>query len=341
MKLLEQLYQISAPSGKETAMRKFIMEYCKNIEGTKVSKDRKGNIYVTKGEDKNYPCIVAHMDEVHATNKNKEIVIHGNIIFGIDTKEMKLTGIGADDKNGIWVALNLLYTENVLKCAFFVGEETGCNGSKNANMAFFNNVRYVLQCDRRNSKDFITSANGVELSNKDFYEVCEAKKFGYKITDGLLSDVVALKQNGLNVCAVNLSCGYYNPHHNDEMTRFDELQNCLNLCGHIIKVVKTVQKHKYTEKQAFIGACKASNHDREFDWRGWVNSYDNEYQLQAKAAKLVAQTDIENDYQVLSEIYDSDDVRTYLKKKYQFLNDARYIEQCIDNFLMDNEFPNV
>ena len=148
MTLLEKLYKISSPSGQEKNMRKFIKEFCKNnVPDAIVKQDKARNIYITKGEDKTYPCVVAHMDEVHDKNKNKEIVIHDNLIFGLDRKAMKLTGIGADDKNGIWVALNLLTTEKVLKCAFFVGEETGCIGSHQADMVFFSDVRFVVHFD--------------------------------------------------------------------------------------------------------------------------------------------------------------------------------------------------
>lgn len=327
MELLEKLYKVSSPSGQERTMQKFIMDYCKtHLPDVTIAKDKTGNIYLTKGVDKTYPCIVAHIDEVHPRNKNKEIVKHRNVIFGIDRKTMKPTGIGADDKNGIWIALNLLTTEKVLKCAFFVGEEIGCVGSGRADMNFFADVRFVLQCDRRNGNDFICNASNVELSNKAFYERCEAAKFGYKMTNGLQTDVVSLKERGLKVCAVNLSCGYYNPHHETEMTLFDELQNCLALCEHIIKTVTEVQTHVYTPRTCFSGKFL---HDMDdYMWRA---NRPNEWYKQSEQIKQVAEMEINDDYLRLTDSYSDEQVRQYLKCKYQFLNDAHFIDQCIDS----------
>ncbi len=324
MKLLENLYKVSSPSGQERTMRKFIMDYCKKQQlDVTITKDKTGNIYITKGEDKTYPCIVAHLDEVHKQNRNKEIVIHENIILGIDRKAMKPTGIGADDKNGLWVALNLLSTEKVLKCAFFVGEEVGCIGSARADMNFFSDVRFVLQCDRRNGNDFISTASNVELCTKAFYERCEASKYGYKMTSGLQTDVVSLKEKGLKVCAVNLSCGYYNPHQENEMTRIDELQNCLALCEHIIQTVTEVQPHIYKPQTYFRTHLL---HDMDDSMFGFHSTWHEQNQQ----VKQVATTDICDDYLRLSDIYSDEQVRLYLKRKYQFVNDSGLIDQCID-----------
>ncbi len=327
MELLKKLYQISSPSGQERAMQKFIIDYCKKLQDVVAVKDKTGNIYITKGEDKTYPCIVAHIDEVHPKNNNKEIVIHNNVLLGLDRKAMKQTGIGADDKNGIWVALNLLTTQKVLKCAFFVGEEVGCIGSEKANMDFFANTRFVLQCDRRNAADFINNASNVELCDKDFYDRCHASKFGYKPTNGLQTDVVTLKKKGLKVCAANLSCGYYNPHQEAEMTRFDELQNCLALCEHIITTVTEVQTHIYTPRTS---ATNTFLHD--FDDYGYFlhSKHHSEWYEQNEQLKQVAETDIIDDYMRLLELYPDNQVRLYLKRKYQFLNNAPFIDQCID-----------
>ena len=327
MELLKKLYQISSPSGQERAMQKFIIEYCKKLQDVVAVKDKTGNIYITKGEDKTYPCIVAHIDEVHPKNNNKEIVIHNNVFLGLDRKAMKQTGIGADDKNGIWVALNLLTTQKVLKCAFFVGEEVGCIGSEKANMDFFANTRFVLQCDRRNAADFITNASNVELSDKDFYDRCHASKFGYKTTNGLQTDVVTLKKKGLKVCAANLSCGYYNPHQESEMTRFDELQNCLALCEHIITTVTEVQTHIYTPRTS-----AANNFLHDIDDYGYFlhSNHHSEWYEQNEQLKQVAETDIIDDYMRLLDLYPDNQVRLYLKRKYQFLNNAHFIDQCLD-----------
>ena len=58
------LYNISSPSGGEKRMARFITDELRRM-GIAYRKDRHGNIYAVKGNRKSYPCVVAHMDEVH------------------------------------------------------------------------------------------------------------------------------------------------------------------------------------------------------------------------------------------------------------------------------------
>ena len=51
-------------------------------------------------------------------------------------------GCGADDKNGLWIIINLLREEPVLKVALFVQEErtgdvAGCRGARACDLSFF------------------------------------------------------------------------------------------------------------------------------------------------------------------------------------------------------------
>lgn len=235
MKNLISLYYVSSPSGKEKKMRKYLKEWFKkNVPTAQVYADQSG-IYVTKGYAETFPCVVAHIDEVHdERNGSYRVVASGDYIFGYNVDNKKQQGIGADDKNGIWIAMQCLLRYDTMKVALFVGEEIGCVGSEKANMAFFQNCRFVIQCDRRGSNDFITSAGGQELCDEDFLIRFDMAKYGYKKSSGLMTDVMQLKENGLQVAACNLSCGYYNPHTDSETTIFSELCNCRDLVYDII-----------------------------------------------------------------------------------------------------------
>lgn len=246
MELLKQLYNISAPSNNEGAMREFIMEHVSKSVKAELKTDKVGNVYITKGEAVSYPCVIAHMDEVHKKHtKDFRLMDSDGVIFGFDTKKRDQTGIGADDKNGIWVALRCLEKYPAIKVAFFVGEEIGCVGSRSADMSFFDDVRFVLQCDRKGSGDFITTAGGVELCSKNFIEVVNPTVWGYKKETGLTTDVMSLKQRGLEVSCCNISCGYYEAHTNREYTVFSELQHCLEFVCHIIEDLPDVYSHCY------------------------------------------------------------------------------------------------
>lgn len=245
MNTLIDLYNISAPSRHEDMMVNYIEEKL-NEYGATTYRDAHNNLYATKGISDTYPCVVAHTDEVHNKKpKNFSVFQVADMLIGIDTKKNKYVGIGADDKNGIWVALETFRQREIVKGAFFVSEEIGCVGSSMADMEFFDDCRFVLQCDRRGSSDFISNASGVELSTMDFVEAIGIEQFGYREADGMMTDVMQLKQNGLGVCCANISCGYYNPHTDTEYTVYSELENALRLVLHIVDNLTEVYPHEY------------------------------------------------------------------------------------------------
>lgn len=244
MELLKRLYEISSPSESEQLMREFIVAYCKSL-GCKVKVDKTGNVYAKKGKSPSYPCVVAHMDEVCPKRPigYKVMEVNGRL-FGFDTINCYQCGIGGDDKNGIWVALKCLTKYDVMKCAFFVGEERGCIGSSDANMDWFKNCRFVVQCDRRGNSDLVTSISGA-MCSEEFIADVNPTAYGYETTEGMLTDVITLKENGLDVSAVNMSCGYYNPHTEHEYTIIDDLYKCLYFVEHIIEDCTKVYTHKF------------------------------------------------------------------------------------------------
>jgi len=245
MELLKQLYQIYSPSGQEKRMKRFIKWWIRNnIPGATISIDNVGNIYVTKGIAETYPCIVSHMDQVQRTHsKDFKPIEADGIIFGYSISNKRMEGLGADDKNGIWCCLKCLEKFDVIKAAFFVQEEVGCIGSFNANLDFFSNTRFVLQADRRGSSDLITAISS-DLCSDEFLADIGMENYNYHPTHGLTTDVGTLKENGLYVSAVNISCGYYEPHTSHEFTIIKDLENCLNFIYHIIENCQKVYSHQ-------------------------------------------------------------------------------------------------
>lgn len=227
--LLLNLYAINSQSTHEDEMRRFILEQLKTLN-VEVLQDEMGNVFVTKGNNDEYPCVAAHIDEVHPPCKRNLKVVDG-MVYALDD-EGNQVGIGADDKNGIWVALNLLQTEPVLKVAFFVHEEkfedqAGCVGSSACDLSFFSNVKYVLECDRKGSSDLVYVGKDVPLCEPCFIPLEIQNRFGYAPVVGGKTDVVELKLRGLEKPCCNISCGYYNAHKNNEFTVLSELHNCL------------------------------------------------------------------------------------------------------------------
>ena len=258
--LLKRLYEVHSPSRGEKPMRKLLKKLCKQY-GADVEKDKKGNLLVTKGKAKTYPCICAHMDQVqHAHSEDFTVLRVGDVIMGYSPKSMAQQGLGADDKNGLWIALSLLRERRVLKCAFFMGEEVGCIGSSAVDMEFFKDCRFCIQPDRRNGGDLITNIGG-KLCSDAFLEALDGKLYGYLPTDGLSTDVGTLAQRGVGISCVNISCGYYHPHTDHECTKWGELCNALDFARHVCRLRGTY-RHEFKPDYVRFG------YSHDADWWG-------------------------------------------------------------------------
>ena len=243
--LLKKLYSIHSPSGKEQNMIRFLRSYIGTLPGNiSVSQDRYGNLYVIKGTGENYPCLVSHIDQVAHCHHSKDFkaIETKDIIFGYSPGKRRFENPGADDKNGIFICLECLKKYDTIKIAFFKEEETGCAGSSNAYMPFFNDVRFVIQPDRKGNSDLITSIGFSELCSDEFIKAVKPEEWGYKENNGLLTDVMVLKGNGMGVSCVNLSCGYYNAHSDHEITVKKDLMKGLLFVEHIIEDLLFIEK---------------------------------------------------------------------------------------------------
>lgn len=246
MQLLKRLYNIYSPSGKEEKMVKFLCSYIRQLPGNiSMSKDNFGNLYVVKGESESYPCLVSHIDQVSHCNHSKDFkaIETRDIIFGYSPKNRRFENLGADDKNGVFICLECLKKHDAIKVVFFREEEVGCRGSSEAMMSFFDDIRFVIQPDRKGNSDLITNISYSELCSEKFLEEVEPEKWGYREENGLMTDVLTLKENGLGVSCINVSCGYYNPHTDEEVTVKKDLMKSLSFIEHIIEDCTDVYPH--------------------------------------------------------------------------------------------------
>ena len=270
------LYNTASPSGREKSMIRLLKAELTGM-GITHYQDRKGNLYAVKGRARTYPCVVAHMDEVHRRSGGDYAahMVDGHFVVGYDRKRKKMAGIGADDKNGIWICLKCLEDFKVMKCAFFVQEEAGCIGSGAADMGFFADCRFVLQCDRKGDSDLVTRISGMDLCSDEFIERINPLKYGYQVSDGMHTDVYALKRRGLAVSCVNISCGYYEPHTAHEYTVLNDLAKCYRLVRHIVCCYKEVSRHRSSPGQRFIAGYYGFFDKREYDGKSLTHYREN------------------------------------------------------------------
>lgn len=251
---LREVLSIPSYSSKEDLVIGFIENYCKN-NGYSYYKDYKNNIYITKGLAEYYPCIVAHMDTVHFDQKR---LVESNLSLSIvETKQDGLTfltaldpvnrektGIGGDDKCGVYICLRLLNEIDNIKVAFFVEEECGMLGSKSLSKSFFDDVGYALQFDAPTNNWFSYSCSGVELWNEDFFDVIKETLEKHQIDNISIdpfTDIVQIKKN-FNFCCAVLPTGYYNQHCVDEFVIEEHTTQCVNLG---LEFIKTLGEKKY------------------------------------------------------------------------------------------------
>lgn len=226
---LYKLLSLQSETGHCEQVYNFLLELGLK-EGWEMLKDEKGNLYATKGEGP-YPCVVAHMDTVHCITVGgiRPVEIDGNVI-GFNPVAMEQTGIGGDDKCGIWAALHCLRTLPACKAVFFVDEESGCHGSGACWLGFFEGCRFVLQADRRGNDDFVNDIMGGISSDEFQYDVEPIiREFGYEFSDGAMSDVMQLRDDRVGISCANISAGYYNPHWDEEFINLADLQNVCDL----------------------------------------------------------------------------------------------------------------
>ena len=171
---LKELLSIPTKTWEEDRLISYLIEHFES-RGYHYEVDDMGNLYVTKGISEYYPLVLAHTDSVHDI---KEMVVKEEYLPNSQgdkklalkayTKDGNLpTGIGGDDKAGVFICLQLLERFNVIKGFFPVAEETGCHGSRGAKEEFFNNVGYAIQFDSTENNTMSLSLMGTQLFEQD------------------------------------------------------------------------------------------------------------------------------------------------------------------------------
>ena len=259
---LKEVLSIPSISGSEGMVRDYIKDFAitNNIE---YFIDKKGNIYLTKGilesESEYYPCVVSHIDTVHTSHIS--LITHKQTLdikeddSGVltaylpDTKTQ--TGIGGDDKCGVYVCLEMFGKFDKLKGAFFVEEEIGMRGSKESDDNFFSNVGYAIQFDAPSDNWITEICYGVKLFDEDFKELIteSLNDCGYtKFSKDPFTDVNQLASKYDFNC-LNLGCGYYRQHTSGEYVVISEVSNSLKAGETLIKKLGV---EKYTHKKVLI-----------------------------------------------------------------------------------------
>lgn len=269
MKAFEDICRMTQREVK-SYMNEYLTENGYNV----VSED--GFLYA-KGE---HPVLlVAHLDTVH-----KKLCETIEIKDGILTSP---EGIGGDDRCGVFIIMNLV---KETKCSVLLceDEEIGTVGAKKFTKATYKksdeepaalyvenlDVNYMIEFDRKSNKDAVFYS----CDNKDF-EKFVTEKTGFVTAWGSFTDISTLMPAS-KLAAVNLSCGYYNPHQTTEYVVYNEMLNTIEVAKKLI-AAECEQPFKYV--------AKVYTWTKEWNG-GWESSYSKKNKKKNGKKKKAATT---------------------------------------------------
>ena len=272
LNLLKSVLSVPTKTYKEEKMINFLVEWLME-NNLPYRVDSQGNIYVTKDDgtpkDKNfyYPCVVAHTDTVHeidSINIKEEMLKNYQGEKKLSLKayndQGKPTGIGGDNKCGVFACLELLKELPNLKASFFVSEETGCHGSKNADEEFFKNVGYAIQFDAPENWMISENCSGEILfdRNSEFFKHCDVVLKESMNRDDMrymvhpYTDVYALKSQ-FDFSCINFSIGYYDYHSDQEYVVIEDVENGIKMGRKMIEKLGYKLHYKKSDSTVKFG----------------------------------------------------------------------------------------
>lgn len=237
--LTYDVLSVPSCSGSEYRMVMFILMWAR-ANKIPYEFDTYGNIYLTKGtlaEGEFYPCVTSHLDTVQKEQEAyAQCGVPLQLLERINTKgqhELYVadTGIGADDKAGVLISLNLFKYFDKLKACFFLEEERGCLGSKKLNKAWFDNVGYVIGWDSPDRNRAAYACSGELLMSKDFFESIKDTCKEHGVTNFKSEPFTDVKEirSQTEVMCMNFGNGGYNAHASTEYVVLEDIDGALGL----------------------------------------------------------------------------------------------------------------
>ncbi len=242
LNLLKQLLTVPTTSRREDRMVAFLLQHFlgrKTVEWDGCMLDEWNNVLISKGGPGILPCVAAHIDTVHPL-RPVDVVQQGGRLIGFD-EHGRRTGIGADDKAGIFVCLELWERFDHVAVALFGGEEIGCLGAKHAAAEWFEDVGYVIEfdCPGQGLVSYTSSGTRLFANDGEFIQTAAPVLQAHGLTrwqDHPYSDVMALRKR-FNFSCLNLSCGYHNWHQSDEYLVVDEVEAAVKAGAALIEAL--------------------------------------------------------------------------------------------------------
>lgn len=192
-----------------------------------IKKDEFGNYYYRVG-NKSKTMFTAHLDDASWGSGIDEVnhVINGEMIETDGT-----TILGADDKAGVTILLYMIHHKVPGTYYFFLGEESGMQGSKGILRIkrnwFSTNFKRCISFDRRGYGSIISRQIGQQCCSNQFVDALKEQydSLGLKHRNdpgGIFTDSAAFI--GVIPECTNISVGYFNEHSHHEQQNIEYLE---------------------------------------------------------------------------------------------------------------------
>lgn len=184
-------------------------------------------------------CVVAHMDIIHP---------HPPVKVILNTHKNKLwspSGLGADDRAGVFLILLLIRNGLRPHLILTLGEEAGGVGASHLAQDIHEPpfpVKYMIELDRANENDCVF----YDCDNKEFKKYIES--FGFQTELGTYTDITFIAPEW-KVAAVNLSVGYVNEHTNSEVLFLDWMMSTYKKLDKMLRDCKNIERFEYIQKE--------------------------------------------------------------------------------------------
>ena len=191
------------------------------------------------------------------------------------------TNLGADDKAGVTIMLNLMSEKVPGLYYFFMGEESGCAGSSSLSRVFKDKVKdgklpNVVRCiafDRRGYDSVITEQMSTVCCSNEFAKEIASKLneygFWYKPDDGGVYTDSAEFVDIIPECS-NISVGYFNEHSSSEKQDIEFLELLAVVLTKIdwdsLKITRDITNVTYRGK-------KSTYSRYGWNWNGYEGEY--------------------------------------------------------------------
>ena len=226
---------------------------------SRLEKDEFGNLFIQIGESD--VMFTSHLDT--ATSALTQVV------HKFDGKIIKTDGksiLGADDKAGVVIMLNMIENNIPGLYYFFLGEEVGCIGSRKVatkqKTEKIEGINKVISFDRRGTDSVITFQSSQRCCSETFGEALSKQlnladeTFSYKNDPtGILTDSVQFIS--IYSECTNISVGYKSEHTFSEQQDIDHLtklaEACLLVDWNSLPVERDFTKTEYKSYGGYSG----------------------------------------------------------------------------------------